>query len=546
MQILADEWAVLAITNPVLRGFNPDPSALRVAGDYYIATSTFEWFPGVLIHHSRDLVHYRPLAHALTRDAQLNLLGVPSSAGVWAPCLSYHEGVFYLVYTNVQSWGGAYGADTHNYLVTARQAQGPWSDPVYLHSRGFDPSLFHDNDGRKWLLNTVWDFRAGKPNFAGIEIQEYAEGERRLLGSPRKIFVGTECGITEGPHLYRRAEYYYLLTAEGGTGAEHAVTVARSRELFGPYEVDPHSPLLTSRGRPSLLLQRAGHASLFETETGEVYIAHLCGRPIGPERRCILGRETALQRCHWTADGWLHLASGQRYPAESVPAPSLPGAPFVDPSERDDFDEPALGVQYQTLRTPADPSWLSLEARPSQLRLWGREAPSSLHRQSLVARRVESAHCRATTLVDFEPLHFMALAGLLCWYDTRTHYYLAITWDEALGRCLRLFMTREGTTSELVSAVALVSGTRVLLHAELSATALNFSYAPEGEPLRGLGPSCDATLLSDESPKGLTPFHGSFTGAMFGLGVHDMSGGRAHADFEFFSYENTSQAARRP
>lgn len=527
----------MQIQNPVLCGFSPDPSLLRVGDDFYIATSSFEWFPGVQIHHSRDLVHFRLLAHALCRREQLDLLGVPNSGGVWAPCLSYDAGTFYLIYTVARSWGGAYGADTHNYLVTAPNVEGPWSSPRYLHSRGFDPSLFHDPDGRKWLLNMVWDHRAGKSQFAGIEIQEYSLSEQRLLGSPRRIFSGTPLGITEGPHLYRHGEYYYLITAEGGTASDHAVTCARSRELFGPYEVDPHNPLLTSRERPGLLLQRAGHASLVETNAGELYIAHLCGRPLGSERRCILGRETALQRCVWREDGWLRLAQGGNSPAEAVPAPALASAPWPLPASRDDFDQPNLSVHYQTLRTPADPSWLSLSARPSQLRLWGREAPSSNHEQSLVARRMQHFHCRVETLLDFTPTHFMALAGLLCWYDTRTHYYLAVTEDELLGRCLRLILVCAGVKHELCEPVPVPGSRRVLLQAHFAETTLRFAYALEGDPLSAIGPLCDATLLSDESPKGLEPFYGSFTGTLVALGVHDMSGARAYADFEYFSYE---------
>jgi xylan 1,4-beta-xylosidase len=258
----------------------------------------------------------------------------------------------------------------------------------------------------------------------------------------------------------------------------------------------------------------------------------------------MLGRETALQRCCWTPDGWLRLASGEDFPSETVPAPALPSAPVSAPSYHDDFDAPTLGVQYQTLRTPADPSWLSLAARPSQLRIWGREAPSSLHRQSIVARRVQSFNCRATTLVDFNPQHFMALAGLLGWYDTRTHYYLAITWVETLGRCLRMFITSVGLTREPMRPVALLRPGRVMLQARIAAAELQFFYALEGEPLVAVGPVCDATLLSDESPKGIEPFHGSFTGAMVALGVHDMSGGRAHADFEYLRYEEDVDGER--
>src|ERR1039457_2541956 len=233
-----------AVQNPILRGFNPDPSIVRVGDDYYFATSTFEWFPGVQIHHSRDLVHWRLLTRPLNRPSQLNMLGDPDSCGVWAPCLTYADGLFWLIYTDVKRYGrttvgGASGAslrDFHNYLVTCPTIDGEWSDPVYVNSSGFDPSLFHDDDGRKYFLNMLWDHRPGKNHFAGIVLQEYSVKERKLIGERQMIFKGTPLGLTEGPHLYKRNGWYYLLTAEGGTGWGHAVTLARSRKITGPYD----------------------------------------------------------------------------------------------------------------------------------------------------------------------------------------------------------------------------------------------------------------------------------------------------------------------
>jgi len=235
------------ITNPILPGFNPDPSIVRVNDDFFIATSTFEWFPGVQIHHSRDLIHWRLTGHALTRTSQLNMTGNADSGGVWAPCLSYDRGIFYLVYTDVKNWKGAF-KETHNYLVTAPDITGPWSEPIYLNSSGFDPSLFHDDDGRKWLVNMLWDFRAGKNPFAGIVLQEFSMDRKRLTGPVTKIFEGTGLGCTEGPHIYKKNGYYYLMTAEGGTSYAHAVTMARAKSIAGPYEADPANPVLTSHG----------------------------------------------------------------------------------------------------------------------------------------------------------------------------------------------------------------------------------------------------------------------------------------------------------
>ena len=320
------------IRNPILPGFNPDPSIVRVGDDYYIATSTFEWYPGVQIHHSRDLVHWRLLTRPLRRASQLNMLGVPDSCGVWAPCLSYAGGRFYLIYTNVKRYGtttlgansGAVFRDLDNYLVTADRIDGEWSDPVFLNSSGFDPSLFHDEDGRKYLVNMLWDHRPGRKRFAGIVLQEYSEEKRSLVGERRLIFEGTSIGFTEGPHLYRRDGYYYLLTAEGGTGWGHAVTLARSKQLCGPYELHPETYILTARHRPDIELQRTGHADLVETQSGDTYLVHLCGRPLRNRGRCTLGRETAIQRMVWSDDGWLRTVSGEGVPRVETPAPGLP------------------------------------------------------------------------------------------------------------------------------------------------------------------------------------------------------------------------------
>src|SRR4051812_32086697 len=326
----------MTIQNPILPGFNPDPSIVRVGDDYYVATSTFEWFPGVQIYHSRDLVHWRLLTRPLRRASQLNMLGDPDSCGVWAPCLSYADGLFWLIYTDVKRYGrttqgGAAGAsmrDTHNYLVTSPRIDGEWSDPVYLNSSGFDPSLFHDGNGRKCLVNMRWDHRPGSNRFSGIVLQEYSPADRKLVGPTHMIFEGTPLGFTEGPHLYQRNGYYYLLTAEGGTGWGHAVTMARSRDLLGPYELHPDKHVLTSRHRPDVALQRSGHADLIETQNGETYMVHLCGRPLPNRGRCPLGRETAIQKMVWTDDGWLRTADGQGIPLAEAPLPSLPEHSF--------------------------------------------------------------------------------------------------------------------------------------------------------------------------------------------------------------------------
>ncbi|MGP4050515.1 glycoside hydrolase family 43 protein [Streptomyces sp. 2A115] len=518
------------IRNPVLPGFHPDPSIVRVGAEYFLATSTFEWFPGVPVHRSTDLANWEPAGHILDRPDLLDLRGVADSAGVWAPSLSYHEGQFWLVYSIVRTIGQPY-KDLDNYLITSPSIDGPWSEPVFLNSSGFDPSFFHDEDGRSWLLNIQWDPREGKPSFAGIVLQEYDADKRALIGQPRTILTNEE--LIEGPNVYRRGGWYYLMLAEGGTGWNHGILMARSRELTGPYELDPHGSLLTTRDVPDWPLQKAGHGELVETPEGEWYLAHLASRPVqtpdGP--RCVLGRETCLQRVTWTDDGWLRLADGGRRPSVEVPAPTgVEPGPAVVPVAHDDFNSPVLGGHWSTLRVPATADWLTLGERPGHLRLRGRQSTHSRFDQSLVARRLTSLRSEVTTVVDFRPSHFSQLAGLICWYDTSTHYYLRLTHVEGRGRVLGVVLTDNGVYGELSdSELTTDDWPLVHLRARFDGAELRFSASPDGTDWHPVGPPLDASKLSDDYGDLLR-----FTGTFVGVCAQDLGGTRAPADFDWF------------
>ncbi|AFC28898.1 xylan beta-1,4-xylosidase [Paenibacillus mucilaginosus 3016] len=519
------------IANPILAGFQPDASILRVGDDYYIATSTFEWFPGVVIHHSKDLVHWRTLTRALDRVSQLDLLGAPSSGGIWAPALSYDNGTFYLCITDVKARRGVY-KDLHNYIVSAPSITGPWSDPVYLNSSGFDHFLFHDTDGRKWLFNMQWDFRKNKKRFAGIVMQEYSVAERKLIGPVHKVTEGTDLGVTEGPMVYKRGGYYYLLLAEGGTGINHAATLMRSRSITGPYEVDPDYPVLTTAGHPEYPLQKAGHGSLVETQNGEWYMVHICSRQL-PDGSGLspLGRETAIQKVVWTEDGWLRLAAGGRLPQLEAPAPDLPPYPFPAEPARDEFGTAELGVHWHTLRVPADDSWLSLTARPGYLRLTGRESLNSWHRQSLVARRIGSFRCSVETCVEFEPECYTQMAGLVLYYDEQDHFYLRISHDETYGKHLAVVTSERGQYDEAEDYVSVEGWGRCYLRAVIDNENTRFSYSGDGSDWKSIGPALYTGQLADEYQRKL-----SFTGAMAGVCVQDLRGTALHADFDYFEY----------
>jgi xylan 1,4-beta-xylosidase len=540
------------IQNPILPGFYPDPSFCRVEDDYYIANSTFEWFPGVPIHHSRDLVNWRLIGHALTRPSQLDLHGIADSAGVWAPSLSYRDGQFWLVYTNVRTTGmGRPFKDIGIFLTTTKAIQGPWSEPVRLNSIGFDPSLFHDDDGRKWLVNMRWDFRKGRHRFAGIVIQEYDSRQSKLIGPMVQILEKTGI-LTEGPNLYKHDGWYYLMLAEGGTGWNHGISMARSQNILGPYEIDPQPSVLTSREDAALALQKAGHGELVETRAGEWYLAHLASRPLktkagrnpaSPDKspaaeihaghRCVLGRETCLQCLEWR-DGWLRLATGGTRAQVSLPAPQgMSFHPWPPVSLRDDFDTAQLDLRWNSLRQPVTESWLSLAERPGWLRLRGSDSLFSLFTQSLVARRIQHFKFVAETCLDFSPTHYTQMAGLIFYYDTRQHFYLRVTRDEELGRVLGVVLTDDGDYDELLdSQVAINNWQRICLRGTVEDGGLQFSASPDGATWQDIGPGLELSKLSDDYGSSLR-----FTGAMVGLCAQDVGGERRHADFDYFSYQ---------
>lgn len=527
------------IHNPILRGFNPDPSVIRVDDDYYIATSTFEWFPGVQIHHSRDLIHWELIARPLNRITQLDLRGVGASQGIWAPCLTYDNGTYYLVYTVVNSFYVKM-YDTPNYMVTATDICGEWSEPVFLNSYGFDPSLFHDDDGRKYIVSMVTDHRVTKRYKGRLVIQEYSPQEQCMVGEAITIYASNEVFL-EGPHIYKRNGYYYLFAADTGTGEGHGQSMLRSRQLSGPYEAYPGNSLMTSRDHPELLLQKAGHGDLVETQHGEWYMVHLCGRALENrtekgDRKYTLGRETAIQKVEWTSDGWLRLANGTGLPETKVQAPDLPLHPFPSRPVRDDFDNDVLDIYFQSLRIPLDATFYSLTERKGYLRLYGREGLGSKYRQSLVARRWEEFRFTADTCLEFTPDSFKQLAGLICLYDTFNYYYLHVTHDEELGRCISILSAVNNVYAAPAGYVPLPDhAERIWLRVIVDHDKLQFAYSTEGEQaFHFIGPVLDASTLSDEACQ-----EGWFTGAFVGLCCQDLTGFRKFADFDYFEYSDS-------
>jgi len=433
---------------------------------------------------------------------------------------------------------GASGAslrDFHNYVVTSDTIDGDWSEPIYLNSSGFDPSLFHDDDGRKYLLNMLWDHRSGQNRFAGIVVQEFSVTEQRLVGERRVIFSGTPLGLTEAPHLYKHGGYYHLITAEGGTGWGHAVTMGRARTLDGPYELHPDVYVLSARHRPDVALQRAGHADLVETPEGSTYMVYLCGRPLPNRGRCTLGRETAIQKMVWGSDGWLRTVDGNGIPSSEVDAPGVISQAVSNPPSRENFNGAQLPIDFQWLRSPWPDELFSLTARPGFLRLHGRETVGSLFKQALVARRQQS-HCySASTIVEFAPRHFQQIAGLICYYNSSKFHYLYISTDDSAGKHVRVMsaLPDQPQNDAFTPPFPIPPNLAVELRVEVDYERLHFGYRVGGAEWTWIPQQFDASILSDEATAPGLP---NFTGAFVGMACQDMSGALGTADFDWFEY----------
>ena len=473
--------------HPVLPGFHPDPSVCRVGEDYYLACSSFEYFPGVPVFHSRDLVHWRQIGNALDRPSQLRLTKAWSSGGIYAPTLRHHDGRFWLVTTNASGGGG-------NLLVTATDPAGPWSEPVMLPGvPGIDPDLAWDEDGSCWC--TV----------AGVSQVRLDPDSGKVLGEPHRIWSGTRgAKAPEAPHLYRIGEYWYLMIAEGGTERGHAVSIARGPAPTGPFEACPANPILTHRGQEHPV-QNTGHADLVQGPDGSWWTVFLGVRPGGGTPGWhVLGRETFLAPVEWV-DGW---------PVVGEVVSDLSGIPWplqeeADEPVRDDFDDSALRPQWISLRdrpeelctTTERPGWLTLRARGTSL-----DASDVV----LVGRRQQHVTCRADVLIDAS----VGRGGLVVRLDEHHHYEIE-TGEGDVRVVARIGPLRTVVASQPVAAGPLVLSVRIdekqAEDARSGPDTVSFAVAePDGGSATVLAAGLDGRYLSTEVA-------GGFTGRVIGM-----------------------------
>ncbi len=442
--------------NPVVPGFHPDPSVCRVGDDFYLVVSSFEYFPGVPVFHSRNLTDWRLIGHCIHRSSQLDLTRTRSSGGIYAPTIRYHDGRFYMVTTDVGGIG--------HFFVSATNPEGPWSDPITVDQGGIDPSLLFDKA-------TVYFSSTGvEDGVQGIYQCEIDIETGRKTGPTRLIWNGTGGRYPEAPHLYRRGEYYYLMIAEGGTEREHSVTIARSRDPYGPFEPAPHNPILTHRGSWSPIAS-TGHAEIFDDPSGAWWIAFLAVRHVGYPAVHHLGRETYLAPVEWPENEWpvvnggeliqLEMAiSGRLAPAADTAADreeAQPGGqrPCDLPFEAE-FGSGTLDPRWTFRRNPPPESW-SLTERPGSLTL--RCLPGTLSDtvpMSFLGIRQQHFRAHAEARIDFDP-EAREEAGLAVVMNERYHSSLSIVSAREGGRAVVL-RRRIGSVAVETGRVLIGSG----------------------------------------------------------------------------------------
>lgn len=403
----------MKFTNPIISGFYPDPSICFVGEDYYLVTSTFEYFPGVPIFHSKDLVHWRQIGHCLTSEEQLPLSNAWRSGGIYAPTLRYHEGTFYMVTTNVSGGG--------NFYVTASNPAGPWSLPIPVAQEGIDPSLLFDDDGRVYFQCA----RNGDEG-EGIYQCEIDIATGALRSDAKMIWKGTGGACPEAPHLYKINEQYYLMIAEGGTEYGHMETIARSKSPFGPYEPCPYNPILSNRSMSSKI-HATGHADLIQVQDGTWWAVCLGIRPASYPMAHHLGREVFLAPVTWTQDGWPIIGNDTHIEVE-MDAPHLPQVEWEAQPIRDEFNDSTLALDWVFLRNPKPRSW-ALDERSGYLTLHGHTHTLSdeLGAPAFVGRRLSHFTSRIETKLEYEPLHDGEEAGITTFMNEKHHYDLGVT-----------------------------------------------------------------------------------------------------------------------
>lgn len=496
--------------NPILAGYYPDPSVTRVGDRFYLVNSTFAHYPGIPVFESTDLVNWHQLGHVIDRPSQLSFEGLGTSKGVFAPAIAHHDGTFYVINTSVDGGG--------NFYVTAKSAAGPWSDPQWLHEiDGIDPSFFFDADGKAYVVNNGPP--EGKPLYDGhraIWIQEFDVATGKLVG-PRKIVVNGGVDISkkpiwiEGPHLYKRGGWYYLMCAEGGTGPGHSEVIFRSKSPWGPYQPFAGNPILTQRDLDPARadpITNSGHADIVEAPDGSWWAVFLASRSYGGTHYNT-GRETFLLPVTWK-DGWPiilehgktipYVATGPKFMAAAKQAPLTGNFTW-----RDEFDRDALDLAWIQIRTPKQ-QWFDLKTKKGALTIDALPVKlDELTNPSFLARRQQHTSFEASTALDVPGAG--VAAGLAAFQNEKYWFFLGA---RRAGDALEVFLEKDaGHGATVVATTRLAVVPALELRITGNAGDYSFSYDADGKGWRALREHEDGTILS-------TDVAGGFVGAIVG------------------------------
>lgn len=506
--------------NPVQRGFFPDPSVIRVGEDYYMVNSSFQYFPAIPISHSRDMVHWHIIGHAIADSDWLDLNDIKDSHGIWAPDIEYVDGKFYIYAPLRLNGDGTRGKNVlrRQLVMVSDKPEGPYSKPVCIEVDAIDPSLFVDDDGSRYMVIA----------HAAQTVPLTADG-LAVAGEKREVWGGTGERCPEGPHIMKKDGWYYAMVAEGGTGYGHGINVARSRELYGEYKESPFNPVMRQKN-PDAPIQRAGHGKLVQDSNGQWWCYYLCGRPNGGKYTTV-GRETAMDPVRWTEDGWFVINEGNG-PSLTQTAPDLPECVW-ERNLFDDFDDTKLNLEWEFVRNPDNGSW-SLTERPGYFRIWTKDGQlNEIRSKNTLLRREQELSYTAETKVEFYPDRNGEQAGLTCYYSTATYARCAVCYEE--GRKLQLVINRNHG-EELIAEIADIEEKPVFIRVEVEKLTRTFCYSYDGESWELIGVLENCIYLCDE---GVPDDRKRHTGTLVGIYANNGGcGSRKAADFDYFRYED--------
>lgn len=536
---MQDSEHVETFSNPIIPGFAPDPSIVRVADDFYLINSTFEYFPGIPVYHSTDLINWELISYVVHDPSQAELSNIKSSDGIHASTIRYHNGLFYVISTNNVAGVMA------NFIVTAEDPRGPWSRPHVLDGApGIDPSLFFDDDGRVWYVGNHLPPDPAFDGQAEIWLQELDLEEMALIGERYYLWRGCCQGVwAEGPHIYKKDGYYYLMISEGGTAYEHALSVAISKEIVGPYQNNPRNPVLTHRQLSyDFPITGVGHADLVELRDGRWYAVALGWRLVDG-RHGILGRETFLVPVVWETEHYWWKEEKLSFPVFSPRTGRVDlrfPIPFAGTTQQhadgfsDGFDGPMLGLEWNFRRAPVQ-DFYSLSDNEGSLRLHLQSGAIAEREQySFVGIRQRHFEFEASTQMSFSPSSDNEEAGLIVIQNDKSAYMLTLTGSDS-GNQLRLSQNLYGEASVLASQ--LVDVATIFLKVKGNYVNYGFYYSADGRDWRQIGVDVDGTSLSPYILKGY-----NYTGVYVGL--YASANGEAtenHADFNSFNYTSNAE-----